>query len=87
VPVAYPVGVVPELIQDGVNGFIVATQEEAYARTRELLADDTMRLAMAKAAKESIEPLHSDRIAGELMGLYQNLRRDRKASAGAGPAA
>lgn len=82
VPVAYPVGVVPELIQDGVNGFIVTSQEEAYARTRELLADEELRLAMANAAKASVEPLRSDRIAGELMSLYQNLRRDRKAAGG-----
>jgi glycosyltransferase involved in cell wall biosynthesis len=80
------VGVVPELIQNGVNGFIVTSQEEAYARTRELLADDGRRLAMAYAAKASVEPLRSDRIAGELMSLYQNLRRDRKGAAG-GPAA
>lgn len=87
VPIAYPVGVVPELIQNGVNGFIVTSQEEACARARELLADEGLRLAMARAAKASVESLRGDRIAGELMNLYQNLRRDRKASANGGPAA
>ncbi len=78
VPIAYSVGVVPEIIKDGENGFIVSTQEEAYARARELLADESKRLAMAEAAKATVDQFRSSDISGQLMSLYQNLRRDRR---------
>ena len=78
VPVAYAVGVVPEIIKDGENGYIVSTVEEACARTRELLADDQKRLSMARAAKVTAEQFRSAKIAGKLLTLYQRLREQRK---------
>ncbi len=79
VPVAFPVGVVPELIQDGVNGFIVSTTKEAEARVRELLADEPRRLAMAHAARESVAQFRSERIAEQLLALYRTLKTERRA--------
>ena len=79
VPVAFPVGVVPELIQNGVNGYIVETTEEAEARVRELLADEPKRLAMARAARESVVQFKSERIAEELLALYYSLKAQRRA--------
>lgn len=77
VPIAYPVGVVPEIIQDGVNGFIIHTHEEAVARARELLLDEDKRLTMANAAKKSVEIFRSDRIADQLLSLYIEIRKQR----------
>jgi len=78
VPIAYSVGVVPEVIKNGENGYIVSTLEEACARARELLADDTKRLTMAQAAKASAGQFKSFNISSQLISLYQNLRRDRR---------
>jgi len=78
VPIAYPVGIVPEIIKNGENGYIVTTQEEASTRARELLADDHKRVAMAEAAKASTSQFKSSYISSQLISLYQNLRRDRR---------
>ena len=78
VPIAYSVGVVPEVIKNGKNGYIVSSHEEACVRARELLADETKRLAMAEAAKATAEQFKSSYIASQLISLYQNLRRDRR---------
>src|SRR3990167_11425404 len=78
VPIAYSVGVVPEVIKNGKNGYIVTTQEEASTRARELLADDHKRLAMAEAAKASTSQFKSSYISSQLISLYQNLRRSEE---------
>jgi len=78
VPITYSVGVVPEVIKNGENGYIVSTLEEACARARELLTDDQKRLAMAEAAKASVSQFKPPHISSQLLSLYQNLRRDRR---------
>lgn len=85
VPVAFPVGVVPELIKDGVNGYIVRTPKEAQMRVRALLHDESLRLAMAKAARESVQHLRGETTASKLLELYSELKAARRARA-AGPA-
>lgn len=84
VPIAYPVGVAPEIIQDGVNGYIVHTQEEARERAAELLADEQKRLAMAASAQMSAAPFRSKNIAGQLLKLYHSLREERRTTNGNG---
>lgn len=78
VPVAYPVGVVPEIITNGENGFIVTSHEEACSRVQELLENDQERLAMAAAAKVTTEHFKSSNIAPKLLTLYHSLRSARK---------
>ncbi len=80
VPVAYPVGVAPEIIKNGENGFIVTSYDETCARTRELLEDTDKRLAMAVAAKTTAEQFKSSKIAPKLLSLYHSLRVARKNS-------
>jgi glycosyltransferase involved in cell wall biosynthesis len=82
VPIAYPVGVVPEVIRNGENGYIVETLEEARARAEELLADEPKRLAMAEAAKATSEQFKSSKIAPKLLTLYHSLRKARKTGNG-----
>lgn len=79
VPIAYPVGVVPEILKDGENGYIVTSLEEACARAQELLADEGKRLSMAEAAKASADRFKSGDIADKLLSLYRSLRLSRKA--------
>lgn len=84
VPIAYPVGVAPEIIQDGVNGYVVRTQEEAHDRAAELLADEQKRLTMAASAQMSAASFRSKNIAGQLLKLYHSLREERRAMNGNG---
>ena len=76
VPVAFSVGVAPEIIRSGENGFLVSTTEEAIARTRELLNDEEKRLSMASAAKETANQFRSSRIAKELEVLYRDIKNN-----------
>jgi glycosyltransferase involved in cell wall biosynthesis len=68
------VGVAPEVIRNGENGFIVSTREEAQARVAELLADTQKRLQMAEAARATAGAFKSERIADELLALYKDVR-------------
>jgi glycogen synthase len=75
VPIAFPVGVAPEVIRDRENGFLVSSTEEAIARARELLADPDRRLSMAAAARETARQFTSARIADEFHELYMKLKK------------
>lgn len=76
VPVCYPVGVAPEVIRNGENGYLVSTREEAQARVRELLENNALRLSMAAEARESAKAFRSERIADELLALYKDVRKE-----------
>lgn len=76
VPVSYPVGVAPEVIRNGENGFLVSSREEAQARVGELLENTEARLKMAAAARESAKAFRSAQIADELLALYKDVRKE-----------
>lgn len=78
VPIMYRVGVAPEVIVNGVNGFLVSTQEEAKKRIQELLEDQGKRITMAHAARKRAAVFTSEAIAGELTKLYRTLKYERR---------
>jgi len=78
VPISFLVGVAPEIIRNGENGFLVHSGEEAERRAQELLDDDNKRLAMAAAAKQTAEQFRSDRIANDLIVLYRRIKDERR---------
>lgn len=75
VPIAFPVGIAPEIIRDGENGFLVSTTEEAIARAQEILKDETKRIAMATSAQETAKHFQSKRIAMELENVYRAISK------------
>ena len=74
VPVSYPVGVAPEIIKNGKNGFLVSSNEEAREKVNELISNPEKRLAMAGAARKTAEQFRSGMIADKLLGLYREIR-------------
>jgi glycosyltransferase involved in cell wall biosynthesis len=80
VPITFSVGVAPEIIENGINGFIVGSEKEAERIARELLADDARRLAIASAAKETAQRFTSARIAGDLLAVYKTVKAERRRS-------
>ena len=78
VPVSFPVGVAPEIIVNGENGFIVSTVKEAKERTRELLSDDKKRLSMAVKAQQTAKKFCSANIADDLIFLYRKIKKENK---------
>lgn len=74
--VVRPVGGVPELIQDGVNGIWVESSEPSAlaAACLELLHDDKRRILLARAGAEVIaKKFTADRSADQVAQLYRSL--------------
>lgn len=78
VPVAFKVGVAPEVIRDGENGFLVSSEAEAVRKIKQLLADDERRLAMADAARETARTFTSETIARELVDVYAKIKMQHR---------
>ena len=76
VPISYAIGVAPEIIKNGVNGFLVSTNEEAREKIEYLFSDSEKRLAMAGAARKTAEQFCSGAIADKLLGLYREIRAE-----------
>jgi len=74
VPVSYPVGVAPEIISDGKNGFIVHSQKEAKEKIALLLADTELRKRCAKGAMETAKLFSSEIIVEQLLELYKKMK-------------
>ena len=76
VPISYSVGIAPEIIKNGKNGFLVSSDEEAQERIRELLFNTNKRLSMAKAARKTAVRFCSVTIANNLLKLYKEIRAE-----------
>lgn len=89
--VATDVGGNPELVEDGVNGFLVPAGEEESmaARIGELLMAPPLRNRMGAAGRARIEAEHSmTAMVGAYSGLYEdlwNVRHGRVGTKSAGP--
>ena len=76
VPISYAVGVAPEIIKNGENGFVVSSNEEAQEKVRELISNPEKRLAMAEAARKTATRYCSRTIADDLLRLYREIRTE-----------
>jgi glycosyltransferase involved in cell wall biosynthesis len=59
VPVASPVGVVSDYIDDGKNGLLAASEPEWVDRLRLLIDNSDLRRQMGRAARETVESRYS----------------------------
>lgn len=73
VPVSYPVGVAPEIIVDGVNGFVVSSLEEAEEKIALLLHDHDLRRHMSERASRTACLFRSDILASRLISIYKTV--------------
>lgn len=79
VPVAYGVGVVPEVIRNGENGFIVSSQKEAIEKIGLLLRDKGLRERCAREAEKTAAEFQGIFIAKKLIALYEEvIQLDKK---------
>jgi glycosyltransferase involved in cell wall biosynthesis len=77
VPVVYSVGVAPEIIINGKNGFVVSDQKEAIEKIKILLADNKLRKKCSVQAKKTAAQFSSSAIAKRLIGLYQKIAQNK----------
>lgn len=79
--VATRVGGIPDLVEDGTNGLLVAPgdPDALAAALLELMEVDRMRSRMGRAGRERARANHgADRVIGQLMRLYGELTRRRR---------
>lgn len=73
IPIVYPVGIAPEIIKNGVNGFLVTNQRQALKYTQKLLENDALRRRMSAAAHKTAQSFTADRLAEQLATLYEEI--------------
>lgn len=78
VPICFPVGVVPEIIHNGENGFIVYTIEDAEEKINLLLKDTPLRHHMALSAKETAKQFKSDIMIEKTLALYGTILEEKE---------
>ena len=74
--VAYEVGGIPELIEDGINGFLVEknNEEELYQKLKLLADDKELCIAMGIEGRKCVETKFScKRMMDELLVIYQSV--------------
>ncbi len=72
--VASPVGVNNEVIKDGVNGFLAATDEEWLEKLSLLARDELLRRKLGQKGRETVEKHYSLRVWGpRVASLYKSL--------------
>lgn len=77
VPISYPVGVAPELIVDGENGFIVHSLEEAEAKINLLVNNADLRLRLADKAYQSAKKFRAETMIDQMIVLYNKILTEK----------
>ncbi len=73
IPVIYQVGVAPEIIHNGKNGFLVSSQDEAFEKVELLLKDTKLRERLSAEAIKTSRQFSGSVIAEKLVKLYESL--------------
>ena len=76
--VASPVGVNKDIIDHGINGFLVETDEEWYATIKRLMNDQDLRHQMGYAGREKVKNQYSLKVWGpRVSGIAKSILEDR----------
>jgi glycosyltransferase involved in cell wall biosynthesis len=78
IPISYPVGVAPEIIKNGENGFIVNNQKEAIICVENLLSKKDLREKLSNKAQHTSLNFHSKIMVDNLAYFYKKLISDTK---------
>lgn len=79
IPVTYPVGIAPEIIRNGENGFLIHSQSEGRKAIEYLLhlpSEQRHRLAMA--ARETAKQFNASAITKRLLRVYEKMLAEKK---------
>lgn len=78
IPVTYPVGIAPEIIRNGQNGFLVQSQAEGKKTIEYILhLSKESRRHLASAAQETAREFTSKAIAKRLIKVYEETLKPR----------
>jgi glycosyltransferase involved in cell wall biosynthesis len=72
--IASSFGEMPYVLEDGVNGFVAATEDEWVEKLEKLTSDKALRARFGKAGQERVQKEYSfDAIIPRLMNIFQKL--------------
>ncbi len=73
IPISFPIGVAPEIIVNGQNGFLVNSTQEAIEKINELLKSDEQRLILSRNAHLTSLKFKADHLTLKLVKLYKTI--------------
>lgn len=73
VPISFRVGIAPQLIENGVNGFLVDSESEMEECIALLLSDNSLRKSLSFAAAESVKQFNSKQMTKDLIRIYSEV--------------
>lgn len=81
IPIAFPVGVAPEIIKNGKNGYVVKNTKEAVLRIEKILNDEKLRTEMSRSAYVTSLKFKANILAQKLVTLYKKTIKKSKSKA------
>ncbi len=75
VPITFPTGVAPEIIQHGRNGYLVNKITEMVKTINHLMRKKALRTRMAKEAVRTSRHFKADKIIKQYINVYQTLEK------------
>ena len=80
IPISFPVGVAPEIIVNGKNGYLVNNTKEACFRIREIMKNDQLRNQLSYSAYQTSLQFKADILAKKLVSLYKSIISNKKST-------
>lgn len=71
IPIVFSVGVAPEIIKNGVNGFLVDNLKQAYRFTELLMGDSALRKKMSLNAHKTAQKFNAEDMVKQFITLYE----------------
>ena len=75
VPIVFPFGVAPEIIENGKNGYIVNSIDEMLSKINKIKSDISKRKEIAGNAMQTAKKFNSDRMIKQYDKLYESLTK------------
>lgn len=78
IPVSFRVGVAPEIIKNGENGYVVNSVEEMEKAIKEINSSDGLRDKLSRNAMETAQNFQAEKMTKKLMDVYEKVLADKK---------
>lgn len=73
VPISFPVGVAPEIIKNGENGYLINEPKEAIPLIKKINKDEALRARLAAAARKTSLHFQAEKMADQFIKLYKDM--------------
>ena len=73
IPVVFPVGVAPEIIKDGENGYLVNSEKEMIEKIKYIFDNDNHRKRLSMGAIATAQQFRSENMTKKLISLYEGI--------------